>query len=93
VLRGELDRAAARDVTAAVRPELIDGRPVIVELAGLDFIDVQGVRALVRLVAQGERCRGRAGVEVHGARGQPARLIRLLGYEQTLAAPPLVGAG
>ena len=85
MLRGELDFESADELAAAVCQELADLRPVIIELVGLDFTDVEGVRTIAKLAAAGERCRGRARVEVHGARGQPAELIRRLGYQTLLA--------
>ncbi len=87
LLRGELDRHSADELREAVAGALIDGKPVIVELAGLEFCDVAGVRALAGLVRDADRCRGRAGVEVHGARGQVARLIGLLGFDKFLFPP------
>jgi anti-anti-sigma factor len=86
MLRGELDRRSAAEVRSAVAEELTEDRPVIVELVGLDFSDVEGLRSLAELVRIGERCRGHAGVEVHGARGQVARLIELMGLEDLLMA-------
>jgi anti-anti-sigma factor len=87
LLRGELDRHSAEELREAVTGALVEGKPVIVELAGLDFCDVSGARALAKLVSDGDRCIGRAGVEVHGARGQVARLIELLGLDDFLFAP------
>jgi anti-anti-sigma factor len=84
ILRGELDLNSAGELAGAVKSELVEGRPVIVELVGLEFSDVEGVRALAQLVSEGERCAGGAGVELHGARGQVDRLFRALGHEQLL---------
>jgi anti-anti-sigma factor len=86
MLRGELDYSSASELVNDVRTELIDDRPVIIELVGLEFADIHGVRALASLVEIGERCRGHAGVELHGARGQVRKLIRMLGYRELL--PP-----
>jgi anti-anti-sigma factor len=86
MLRGELDYSSARELVMAVRLELSDRRPVIVELVGLDFIDVDGVRALAGLVGEGGRGEGDVRVEIHGARGQVARMIGMLGYEELLPA-------
>jgi anti-anti-sigma factor len=87
LLRGELDRGSAEELREAVTGVLIEGKPVIVELAGLDFCDVSGLRALTQLVGDADRFIGRAKVEVHGARGQVARLIELLGLDKFLFAP------
>lgn len=83
MLRGELDYSSARELLMAVRLELDEDRPVIVGLVGLDFIDVNGVRALAELVTQNGNRSG-PGVEIHGARGQVARMIEMLGYEELL---------
>ena len=48
VLCGELDMAAAAGVTAALAAAAASGSLVIVDLAGLRFIDASGVAALVR---------------------------------------------
>jgi anti-anti-sigma factor len=83
MLRGELDRQSGAEVRAAVATELIEERSVLIELVGVEFSDVDGVRALADLVKRG-RSSGDAGVEVHGARGQVARLIRLLALDDLL---------
>ncbi|MGA9371359.1 MAG: STAS domain-containing protein [Solirubrobacterales bacterium] len=82
MLRGELDYSAGNELLEAVRTELNEGRPVIVELVGLDFIDLNGARALTELVREGDRCC--LGVELHGARDQVAGLMRMLGYGELL---------
>jgi anti-sigma B factor antagonist len=48
VLRGELDMAAAAGVAAALAAAAASEPRVIVDLAGLRFIDASGVAALVR---------------------------------------------
>ncbi len=89
VLRGELDRQSAGELRAIVASELAESRAVLVELVGLEFCDVDGLRTLLALVRLGDRCRGQAAVEVHGARGQVAGMIRRIGMEDALmpAAP------
>lgn len=79
MLRGELDRKSAAEVLAAVAMELAEDRPVIIELVGLDFCDVEGLRTLADLARRSGRLGAR--IELHGARGQVARLIELLGLE------------
>jgi len=84
MLRGELDRQSGGELKAAVAEALAENRPIVVELVGLDFCDLDGIRSLAYLARQGERCRGHIGIEIHGARGQVARLIQLLGLEDVL---------
>jgi anti-anti-sigma factor len=84
MLRGELDLRASCEVRAAVDEELADSRPVIVELVGLEFSDPQGLRVLGDLGRQAESCRGTGSVEIHGARGQVARLAQMIGLGDVL---------
>ena len=81
VLRGELDLAAERELRRRVSAEFARGMPILIELAGLEFIDLRGVRALIGLVQRGRSNRLPVEVELHGARGQVARLISRLGPE------------
>ena len=92
VLRGELDRQSAGELRAIVASELAESRSVLVELVGLEFCDVDGLRTVLELVRLGDVCRGQAAVEVHGARGQVAGMIRQLGMEDALM-PPESGGG
>ena len=83
-MRGEPDRPSVAEIRAAVGTELGESRRVLIELVGLEFSDLDGVRALADLVRHGER-RGGA-VEVHGARDQVARLITLVGLGHVLGS-------
>jgi anti-sigma B factor antagonist len=47
-LRGELDVSDAASVAASLAAVAASGRPVILDLAALDFIDSSGLAALVR---------------------------------------------
>ena len=84
LLRGELDLESQGRLVRELRAELRRGRPVIVELAGLDFTDVNGIRALQRMVAQAASLTPPVPIELHGARGQVADLIARLGLERLL---------
>jgi anti-anti-sigma factor len=79
LLRGELDLAAVDQLTACVRTELGRRRPLLLELAGLEFCDAAGVRAIAELRDDGESCEPPGGVEIHGARGQVLGLMRAMG--------------
>jgi anti-sigma B factor antagonist len=57
-LRGELDVAEAASVAAALAAVAARDRAVIVDLAGLEFIDSSGVAALVLVRAQARRAGG-----------------------------------
>jgi anti-anti-sigma regulatory factor len=81
LVRGELDLESRRRLEGQLRTELVRGKPVIVELAGLDFSDANGLRSLQRVVDAGAALDPPVTVELHGARGQVARLIQTLGME------------
>lgn len=49
VLRGDLDVAEAASVAAALTEIAIRQRQIVVDLAGLEFIDSSGLAALVRV--------------------------------------------
>lgn len=46
--RGELDLAGAPEVEALLGPPLRDGRHVVLDLRGLEFLDSSGIRAIVQ---------------------------------------------
>jgi anti-sigma B factor antagonist len=58
VLRGELDVADAASVAAALAAVAVRERTVIVDLAGLEFIDSSGVAALVLARVRARRAGG-----------------------------------
>jgi len=58
VLRGELDVADAASLVAALAAVAAREREIIVDLAGLDFIDSSGVAALVRVRKHARRAGG-----------------------------------
>ena len=82
MLRGELNLHCADELRQRVGAELDRGGPIVIELAGLEFSDLDGVRALERLVREAER--REVEVEVHGARGQVAEMIARAGLEAAL---------
>ncbi len=90
ILRGELDRPTVAEVRAVVETELAENRRVLIGLVGLDFSDVNGIRVFADLVRQGGSRGGERAVEVHGARGQVARLVRLLGLEDLITSDPVL---
>ena len=73
ILRGELDLFTTTELIYWVRIELAREKPVLVELAGLDFADLSGARALAGL---GREYEAEARVELHGARGQVRRMLQ-----------------
>lgn len=68
ILRGELDRSSVAEVRAAVATELAESRRVLIELVGLEFSDLDGVRPLADLIRHGERRGGDGAIEMHGAK-------------------------
>jgi anti-sigma B factor antagonist len=57
-LRGELDVAGAATVAAQLTAASARGQVLIVDLAGLDFIDSSGIAALARARAHARRAGG-----------------------------------
>ena len=86
VLAGELDVAADDDVRRVLQDVVRRGGPVVLDLTGLRFCDVPGMRALVAF----SRDAAEHGVrlEVRGAGGQVDRLLDLTGTRGVL---PLAG--
>ena len=83
-LRGELDIADAANVAAALT-EIVARRPqIIVDLAGLNFIDSSGVAALARARKHAQH----AGGEVVLAAAQP-QVTRLLTLVRLIDAFPI----
>ncbi len=83
VLRGELDRAAARmfehvvEVTAATQPSALT-----LDAAALTFCDAAGIRAVLRARDMCER--NGVGLRVVGVRPSVMRVFSLTGVEQDL---------
>lgn len=57
-LSGELDVADAASVVAALAATVARQREIIIDLAGLEFIDSSGLAALVRVRKQAQRAGG-----------------------------------
>lgn len=77
-LSGDLDLVAVEAVTAAVRSAcLLADRTLVIDLAGVDFVDVVGVHALERAHAA---CFAEGvSMVVAGASPTVARMLRLVG--------------
>ncbi|MGP7999763.1 MAG: STAS domain-containing protein [Streptosporangiaceae bacterium] len=83
-LRGELDMADAASVAAALTEIVARWPQIIVDLAGLEFIDSSGVAALARARKHARH----AGGEVVLAAAQP-QVIRLLTLVRLIDAFPI----
>lgn len=85
-VRGELDLTTADVLYEAIVEAVVDRSTehVVIDLAGVPFLDCSGVGALVRghTLAEEFHCR----YEVCHATGEPAMLLGLL----TAAIPPMV---
>lgn len=82
VLAGELDVKSAPDLLGAAREALAVADPVdaiVIDLAGLDFMDSSGLQALWRVREEAED----AGAELRLVRGGPDvhRVFELTGLE------------
>jgi anti-anti-sigma factor len=76
-LRGELDIVSAPAALAAIGAAAIRGQFVVVDLAGLDFLDCSAVRLLMdaRVVAR----ESGGDVVIANARGSALRILTMLG--------------
>jgi anti-sigma B factor antagonist len=89
-LRGELDVTAVAELSSELADVMSRGRWVIVDLAGLSFIDCASV--VVVLAGARDRMRLAGGdVLLAGARGGVARLLELTGWDEVFSVFP--GAG
>jgi anti-anti-sigma factor len=88
-LRGELDVSTAAELSSELADVMSRERWVIVDLAGLSFMDCASVRVLA---GARERMRLAGGdVLLAGARGGVARLLKLTGWGEVFSVFP--GAG
>ena len=81
-LIGEIDAAAADAVSSVLLEAAATGRPQIIDLAGVTFIDSSGLNALLRArnVAVGERIDFR----LHNAPASMRRMMNLTGLSALL---------
>jgi len=83
LIEGELDLAVADQLRRALgRAER--SRRVVVDLEHCDFIDLAAVALLLRAGREGEGPARNPRVTIHGARGQPLRLLTVLGLADAL---------
>ena len=83
-LRGELDIATAPELEQIVNERLDDGREVVVDLRGLEFMDSSGIRVLVAAHARAGRTGTRL-VVVRAADGSAvAKIVEVSGLESEL---------
>lgn len=83
-VNGDVDLESSDGLVEAVRQLLADGAApaIIVDLAGVGFLDSSGVRAL--LVAQRETAARGGSLSVSGARGIVADVLRITAVDETL---------
>jgi anti-anti-sigma factor len=77
-IEGELDLAVAERLCQALR-RAAGSRRVLVDLEGCDFLDLAAVALLVSACRDGRP--GSCWVTVHGPRGQPLRLLAVMGLD------------
>ena len=82
-LGGELDLAARPEVRRAFAMALLRADDVVVDLTGLDFLDICGISLLLDMKRAGERLRYR--FSVTGAGGCVERALQLTGAAAALA--------
>ena len=91
-LAGECDLAVSDRLRAVLSTAVHTGRPVLVDLSGLAFLDSSGVH---NLVTAHHAARARGGrLAVVNARGAVATVLELTGVGALLGDPPgTAGAG
>jgi anti-anti-sigma factor len=72
MLAGELDRASCRDVEPRLRA--LSGRPLVLDLSGVSFIDVDGLRMV-------HQCARGTALALVGVHPFTAKLFRILDLE------------
>lgn len=84
---GDLDLGSAPALESALAELAPFGRPVVIELSGVEFIDSSGMRALL---AVNDMTLAAGGTPVTLAGGTPAtkRLIELTGIDQVFRIEP-----
>jgi ABC-type transporter Mla MlaB component len=71
LLKGELDMATAKQVEDAIAQVMRPGRPVVIDMAMLSFIDSSGIRVLARTYQEPES--GSSCATRHAASGESWR--------------------
>lgn len=86
-IAGDLDLGSAPALESALADLAPFGRPVVIDLGGVEFIDSSGMRSLL---AVNEMVLGAVGSAVTLAGGTPAtkRLIELTGIDQVFRIEP-----
>lgn len=82
VLGGELDLRSAPSLGSLLDEAFAAGPPVVVDMAGVTFVDSTVMRVLLRAHHAG-RAAGRA-PRIHGLSGHPRRMVELAGLHLTL---------
>ena len=81
-LIGEMDMSsvgeARRPILAAMDGD--DGKPVVIDLSELEFIDSSGIRLLLEVQAASNADSNR--ISFRGIRGQVAQVLRVTGVEE-----------
>jgi anti-sigma B factor antagonist len=84
VPRGELDLATAPEFEAAILGALEAGRPVVVDLRQLDFMDSSGVRVLITAHAKAGDHGERLTLVRPAPGGAVERILEIAGIDQAL---------
>jgi anti-sigma B factor antagonist len=82
---GELDLANIQSVIDAVTDAIGVGKPVVVDVSALEFLDSSGIGALVK--CRNEALRSGCQFRVRGAAGQVAQVLTVTGMLRPLADP------
>jgi anti-sigma B factor antagonist len=89
--RGEVDGISAHSLAEALEGPLPACEEIVMDLSGVSFMDSGGLHVLIDLT---NRCRAqRQAFRLTGVRGQPARLLDLVGLRDFLTVPGGVAVG
>jgi anti-sigma B factor antagonist len=90
--RGELDLATAPDFEAAIADALDGGKPVVIDLRELEFMDSSGVRVLITAHARAGDHAERLTLVRPAPGGTVERILEIAGVEQALKMVDEAGA-
>jgi anti-sigma B factor antagonist len=81
---GELDLATAPELEGVLLPAVREGRSVVLDLRGLEFLDSSGVRTIVEAHGQATEAGGRFGVVRPGEGSDVWRILEVSGVDRVL---------
>jgi anti-anti-sigma factor len=84
VVRGELDLATADQLEDALLPPCRAGRPTVLDVRGLDFMDSSGIRVVIAAHHAAQQEGGRLTLVRGGPRSAAGRVLEISGLDDVL---------